>query len=619
MSLQWSRPQIGGLQPSPRYGHTASLLLDGYIYFFGGWDGEKLCEDFWRFNPRNNSWLVVKSRNPGPSPRMRAASVSVGTRLIVHGGQIEDGTCLSDLWSYDAIQNEWIRLFLRGPHQLETRAGGHMELLPLECRPSPVAEETCILLVGGCSSGFEFLRDVLLINLTKKSCRKLADFPTGLAGRADMQAAFTKERLWILGGPSSPQEWERVWSFDCRTLLWDVQGVAAADSQGPLPRLLYSLTAYGSSLLMLGGRAVGGTASNEFWVLDLTSFSWTLKNDALWFPVESVYSHSACLVPFPSRVVFFGGRTGITGRLSSGILLHRLHTKWHRLKLRLRILVRLVGSQKVMEKKARENVGLQPLSLSSATHSSDGRDVGPAVHSVHRTFLNLGLKSGAGSDVGTTVLRRSNNPRRGFLGARSAPHSPMRDASLYRLQAGTEAAGRMQGTIAHRRGSSPAPETSLLNLPRDRLLEIPPESFREPVPPLRTGGVAPFRRNMDDLSADKLQINALYVQFASEIAGFHQALNTQLEKQRTSEPPSPKFVDPAFLEKLRMSTVGASLGSQKTVGHRRFSSAPSSPTRDRPGEASLTHRPHPPTTQLPKDHRPVPKNIKRTLLAALDG
>lgn len=57
---EWSKPVPLGTPPAKRSGHSAIYNRDGHVYFFGGWDGIRMRNDF--------SVLGIQGDPPPPHP-----------------------------------------------------------------------------------------------------------------------------------------------------------------------------------------------------------------------------------------------------------------------------------------------------------------------------------------------------------------------------------------------------------------------------------------------------------------------------------------------------------------------------------------------------------------------
>lgn len=74
---QWTRLRAAdadGDAPSARGGHAMCIdNLNGKVYLFGGWDGQKNLDDFWEYDVHTGRWRVIcyaTQREPnGPGPR----------------------------------------------------------------------------------------------------------------------------------------------------------------------------------------------------------------------------------------------------------------------------------------------------------------------------------------------------------------------------------------------------------------------------------------------------------------------------------------------------------------------------------------------------------------------
>ncbi|KAJ8702368.1 hypothetical protein PTI98_001088 [Pleurotus ostreatus] len=83
----WSELQCIGFIPSPREGHAAALV-DDVMYVFGGRgvDGKDLG-DLAAFKITNQRWYMFQNMGPSPSGRSGHAMASMGTRVLVLGGE----------------------------------------------------------------------------------------------------------------------------------------------------------------------------------------------------------------------------------------------------------------------------------------------------------------------------------------------------------------------------------------------------------------------------------------------------------------------------------------------------------------------------------------------------
>lgn len=87
-SWVWSKPLVHGgkdSRPPGRAEHSACKTGTNEVTIFGGW-AEKPVNDMWSFNYVDMEWRLVVSSGIQPRPRYRHTAEVVGTRMYVLGG-----------------------------------------------------------------------------------------------------------------------------------------------------------------------------------------------------------------------------------------------------------------------------------------------------------------------------------------------------------------------------------------------------------------------------------------------------------------------------------------------------------------------------------------------------
>ena len=106
--------------PSPR-SSAAMAVVNGLVVVFGGYafqdDANVIVGDTWTWD--GTSWSFVAQ--PGPSARDFAVAASVGGKMVLFGGEDENGNILGDTWTFDGTT--WTQEMVTGP---SARAGASM-------------------------------------------------------------------------------------------------------------------------------------------------------------------------------------------------------------------------------------------------------------------------------------------------------------------------------------------------------------------------------------------------------------------------------------------------------------------------------------------------------------
>jgi len=116
---QWARPQVEGVGPGARGGHTATLVgptdmqkASARIFLFGGHydsgegDGFSYLNDTHILDIDENTWAQPRCRGTAPEPRYGHSAALVGTRIVYFGGRGK-GKHYRDLHALDAASLTW--------------------------------------------------------------------------------------------------------------------------------------------------------------------------------------------------------------------------------------------------------------------------------------------------------------------------------------------------------------------------------------------------------------------------------------------------------------------------------------------------------------------------------
>lgn len=91
----WYRPAHVGTPPSPRSGHSASLI-GSKLFVFGGGDRKRSYNDLHILDLDSMSWTRPSDTGEVPLPRAGHSATSVGHLLLVFGGGSPQGSIFSD-------------------------------------------------------------------------------------------------------------------------------------------------------------------------------------------------------------------------------------------------------------------------------------------------------------------------------------------------------------------------------------------------------------------------------------------------------------------------------------------------------------------------------------------
>lgn len=109
----WTQPRCRGTSPEPRYGHSAALVGTRIVYF-GGRGKDKHFRDLHALDAASQTWYQGPSSGGAPSARQGHTATLHGTRLYVFGG-VCGGTYFGDLHCLDLSSMAWSSPTTSGP------------------------------------------------------------------------------------------------------------------------------------------------------------------------------------------------------------------------------------------------------------------------------------------------------------------------------------------------------------------------------------------------------------------------------------------------------------------------------------------------------------------------
>jgi N-acetylneuraminic acid mutarotase len=182
-----------------RYAYDGVEVLNGKIYFVGGYDGsaKNTAE---RYDPTNNTWETIASLSV---ERWGVASAVLNGNLYAIGGQDSSSISSSSVEIYLTTANAWVN----GPSL-----------------PTPVRHSTAIIinekmyLVGGIKSGLN-INQVLCFDPSSNQWSAKANMPTARHGH---KLVWFENRIWAIGGHDGSHS-NKVESYDPLTDSWQTE------------------------------------------------------------------------------------------------------------------------------------------------------------------------------------------------------------------------------------------------------------------------------------------------------------------------------------------------------------------------------------------------------------
>lgn len=241
--------------PSPRLGHTCSVVGD-VLYIIGGRaDPVNILNDVWAFDGANNELMQLRCSGVEFPPRHRHAAAVVGSVIYIFGGICND-VITSSVYALDTQNLIWSEIYTKG----DVPCARHSHTME--------SYGSTLYIFGGCD-GERALNDLYSFDAQTFMWRKEETTAAPNARFSHMMFVF-KNSLGILGGCPINQNQQHLSLLDLRSRLWKHISLSYISKE-----LFVRSTAnvVGNNLIIVGG----GAACYAFG----TKFSETVKIDLL--------------------------------------------------------------------------------------------------------------------------------------------------------------------------------------------------------------------------------------------------------------------------------------------------------------------------------------------------
>ncbi|KAH9608479.1 hypothetical protein KSS87_000681 [Heliosperma pusillum] len=224
--------------PSPRLGHTSSVVGDSMIVIGGRADPANILSELWIFDFAKTEWKLVSDSSNAFTPRHRHAAAVVGSKVYLFGG-LNESILYSSLLMLDVGTMLWTDVHVSG----EQPSARHSHSL--------VAHGQKLYLFGG-YDGEKALGDLYSFDTEECQWVKVKTLGRSPYPRFSHSMFIYKEYLGIIGGCPVRQHSQELSLLDLNTFSWNH---VILDSVGKELFVRSTANVIDDDLVMIGGGA----------------------------------------------------------------------------------------------------------------------------------------------------------------------------------------------------------------------------------------------------------------------------------------------------------------------------------------------------------------------------
>jgi len=275
--------------PSPRRGHSATMV-DPYMVVFGGCFMETKCfNDLYFFDIVQKTWMTVPTSGDIPSPRQGHGAVLYGSTLWVFGGSSNLGY-FNDLYTLNLETRTWTKQDFQGKAP-SARANFGM-----------IANSNGKLVIFGGYTDIGYDNNIYMLNILDKRYERPLVIGKPPSSRQNFGFLLYKDIIYVYGGFNDVGPQNDFYSLDLNNWMWKnltVSGTIPPKVTGSI------VTRVGNKMIAVGGCIKEKESCyNDTYLLNLDTLSWTKVTNSL-SKLSSL--QFASIAFFRSSLYLFGG------------------------------------------------------------------------------------------------------------------------------------------------------------------------------------------------------------------------------------------------------------------------------------------------------------------------
>ncbi|XP_027919377.1 tRNA wybutosine-synthesizing protein 2/3/4 [Vigna unguiculata] len=229
---------VGCASPTPRLGHTASMVGNSMFVIGGRTGPDKILSDVWILDTTMNSWKLLQCTENLFPPRHRHAAAIMGSNIYVFGG-LDNDTIFSSFYVFDTKTLHWKEIPVSG----DWPCARHSHAM--------VASDSQIFMFGGYNGG-KALGDLYSFDVQKGQWTKERTTGRNPHARFSHSIFVHKNYLGVLGGCPVRQHFEELALLDLKLRLWKHVTI---NSVGKDLFVRSTINVVGDDLVIVGGGA----------------------------------------------------------------------------------------------------------------------------------------------------------------------------------------------------------------------------------------------------------------------------------------------------------------------------------------------------------------------------
>ncbi|XP_038045221.1 uncharacterized protein LOC119719803 [Patiria miniata] len=241
----------------------AACRHGGQIYMYGGRDGNRTLQDFWRYDVVTNIWTRMECGGDAPPPLHEHTMVAQRGCLFIFGGELGYGSCgETPLWIYSIARQTWEKPVIESEVMTPTGRRGH----------TAVAWRGGMHVYGGYVDLKGSSNELWTLDFETRWWHLSVDAQgeNSPSPRHWHSAVVYESNMWVYGGLNNLQPLRDLWRWNFESRQWT--RIRGRQSPGFLHG--HSAVRMADSMMVFGGEDSEGEYRNELWKFHFASSSW---------------------------------------------------------------------------------------------------------------------------------------------------------------------------------------------------------------------------------------------------------------------------------------------------------------------------------------------------------